>query len=590
MVKPAFASCAFCKPLSGASRQAEQGFLCELALGPEKAVLNPALIHSTAPNIASSGQHRRWGEACLGLLLLTVFLINLPAFLCMGLDPDAMQWDLGARTVLTGGVPYRDWVENNLPGMLWLHVLIRSLLGWRSEVLRLVDVLMVLTLIGQLTRWLPGAATRTMRLIQAGVLLIFYLSTSEWCHCQRDVWMLVPALAALSLRLRQMRRLGFAGASPSRIVVSAFAEGVLWGAAFWIKPFVMVPAVLCWLLSSRLAWQTGAARRRIALDGAAVIAGGMACGAAGVGWLAATGAWPAFAEILFVWNRDYLVADETNGNRWLCLGGFVIRFFPWVLVHLLAVPEALGQIGRKAMQYPAQALLAMLYLGWLLQACFLQHIYDYVHVPCFFLGLTILGCRSPSGRPVTRRPLLALLLVCVLMRFPAICVDRLLLWNRCLQEGSTATLRDCLSLLPKANWSDLEEVQAFLHHQRIRDGELSCIHMPAISLYQQLDVKAATRFLFLQNVVLNFKSQRQTIFGELAVSRQHFLICDLQGYGMKRVRRTLNSEEGQDGFSASLPAAPYAWSDRIVFRSGRYIVFRLSGAETARWFEETFTP
>jgi hypothetical protein len=42
-------------------------------------------------------------------LLLTVFLINLPAFLCMGLDPDAMQWDLGARTVFTArtALPYQ---------------------------------------------------------------------------------------------------------------------------------------------------------------------------------------------------------------------------------------------------------------------------------------------------------------------------------------------------------------------------------------------------------------------------------------------------------------------------------------------------
>src|SRR5262249_34043403 len=71
----------------------------------------------------------------LWLLLVLILYINLPAFLCMGLDPDVSQWDLCARTVLEGGVLYQDAVENNLPGMLWLHVLIRSLLGWRPEVL-----------------------------------------------------------------------------------------------------------------------------------------------------------------------------------------------------------------------------------------------------------------------------------------------------------------------------------------------------------------------------------------------------------------------------------------------------------------------
>ena len=31
----------------------------------------------------------------------------------------------------------------------------------------------------------------------AALLFAFYLSTSEFCHAQRDVWMLLPALAAL---------------------------------------------------------------------------------------------------------------------------------------------------------------------------------------------------------------------------------------------------------------------------------------------------------------------------------------------------------------------------------------------------------
>src|SRR6516225_382371 len=71
---------------------------------------------------------------CLGLLLAAVLVVNTPAFLCMGLDPDVSQWDQCARTVQQGGVLYRDAVENNLPGMLWVHILVRSLLGWRSEV------------------------------------------------------------------------------------------------------------------------------------------------------------------------------------------------------------------------------------------------------------------------------------------------------------------------------------------------------------------------------------------------------------------------------------------------------------------------
>src|SRR5258707_12879794 len=65
--------------------------------------------------------------ALLGLLAL-----NLPPFLCMALDSDVTLWDLGAWNVLHGGVFYRDTAENNLPGMLWLHLAVRSAFGWRS--------------------------------------------------------------------------------------------------------------------------------------------------------------------------------------------------------------------------------------------------------------------------------------------------------------------------------------------------------------------------------------------------------------------------------------------------------------------------
>ena len=36
-----------------------------------------------------------------------------------------------------------------------------------------------------------------------------------------------------------------------------------------------------------------------------------------------------------VWNREYVVHDVTEGEGWLCLAGFVYRFFPWALVHFI---------------------------------------------------------------------------------------------------------------------------------------------------------------------------------------------------------------------------------------------------------------
>ena len=202
----------------------------------------------------------------------------------------------------------------------------------------------------------------------------------------------LPALAALSLRWRQVSRLACPHTRCRAIVTAAFVEGFVWAVAFWIKPFVAVPALLCWLLSARLAWTAN--RWRLALDGAAVLAGGLAAGAAGCAWLVGTGAWPAFAEIMFVWNREYLAYDITEGHWWLSWMAFVYRFVPWVLVHVVAVPMALSQVYRAAtghLEGRARPLLAGLYLGWLLQSVCLQHLFDYVQTPAILLGLIVVA-------------------------------------------------------------------------------------------------------------------------------------------------------------------------------------------------------
>src|SRR5262245_1639229 len=139
--------------------------------------------------------------------LVALLVVNLPAFVCMGLDSDILMYDLCARRVLAGDVHYRDLLETNFPGIVWAHMVVRTLFGWRPEVLRAADLAIVLTSVWLLTRWLPKPAPAWGRPATAFALLAFYLSTSEWCHVQRDVWMMLPALVALGLRSRQMERL-----------------------------------------------------------------------------------------------------------------------------------------------------------------------------------------------------------------------------------------------------------------------------------------------------------------------------------------------------------------------------------------------
>jgi hypothetical protein len=535
------------------------------------------------------------GRAAVGLslLLLVVLFVNVPPLLCMGLDSDATQWDLCTRTVLHGGVLYRDAFENNLPGMLWLHAAVRSLLGWSTAALRAADLLLVATAVWLLGRQLPSSAGLAARAALAVVLFLFYFSTSEWCHCQRDTWMLPAALLALTLRQRQARRLTGPATAGRAVTLWGFVEGVLWGSAFWVKPFVAVPGLLCWLLSARRApW------RRLILDGLGCLLGGLTAAAAGVAWLWASGAWPSFVDVVFIWNREYVAARVTSGG-WLPFFGFVFRLFPWVLVHLAAVPLALGQVWQylrhAARTTAAPALLAAFYLGWLLQALCLQHPFDYVHVPSILLGLTVLARSCVAAGPVPGGRLgWAFLAVCVLFGYGPLLRDRLALWPRCVREvtsaeGVSAELHDRLRLLPKVSWTDLRRVRDYLHEQGVGDGEVTCFSMPTTPLYLGLGLRPSTRYFFLQNAVTLFRQRRERIKGELADSRQRFVVCDLLWYAMDVTDEDVRAAD--EGKGLNLPArwhTPCPWAERIVFRSGRYVVLELPAGEMSGWLEAVF--
>lgn len=539
-----------------------------------------ALVSSPSCPQAPAGRRRATVTACLAVAgVIALIALHLPAFLCMGLHSDVILWDLCARNVLQGGVHARDAFENNLPGMLWLHLVVRSSLGWRSEVIRLVDFAVVVGAAVLLARGLgrPSVAVRAGLVF---VLLAFYFTTSEWCHCQRDTWMLVPALGALALRARQVGRLRGGG---GRVVAWAFLEGLLWAGAFWLKPFVAVPALACWLLAARISWHAGG--RRVWSDGLGVLAGGGAAGVAGCAWLYYSGAWPAFAEILFDWNREYLAYDVTQDGGWLCFAGFFLRWFPWFLVHLVAVPDSVERLVRAVRRPREQAasrvLLAGLYLGWLAQAFWLQHLFDYVHVPPLLLGLAVLAGRYVDAeRPATRRLLVALLAVCVVWGLPALSGRRAALWRECVRQGSTASVRDRLAVLTDVDWQRLDEVTGYLRSRGVRDGELTAFNMPTAALYFDLSVKPASRFIFLQNAYTIFRSRRPQIEAELAASRQRLLVCDLRGFHMGPAEKALEP----DG------AGSYPWRGRVVFRSGRYVVFRLAGRETAAWIAASVAP
>jgi hypothetical protein len=526
-------------------------------------------IPSAPPAPTRSGRRLAW---LLEGLLAALLVIHVPAFLCLPPDADVTEWDLCTRTVLRGGAIYRDALENNLPGMLWLHLAVRPLVGWSMEALRAVDLGVVGLIVLLLVRRLPAGASAATRLGTATVLASFYLFTSEWCHCQRDVWMLLPALLAVELRQRQLQSLAGPGPILWRSLCRPSLEGLLWGAAFWIKPFVAIPALACWLASAREVARAGRGRRLI-LDGLLCIAGGVAAGAAGCAWLAATGAWADFWEVMLVWNHEYVVRDVSGGQRWLMAAGFAVRLFPWWLIHLPAVLLACRDLRRGGGR---GVLLAALYVGWLVQAVVLQHLFDYVHVPALLLAITVLCRHGAADEPAGARAAFAALLVLVVaFGMAGRTRVRLALWDRCLREGGSAELRDRLTLVPRANWTDLEQVGAFLKEQQVRDGELTCFSMRTLPVYMDLGLRPSTRYFLLHNILANAPRQRGRVYAELGASRQRYLLCDMT---------TTTWKPGRG------PVGDQFRSGEVAFRAGRYVVFALDGPSTPAWIEKNLEP
>jgi hypothetical protein len=343
-------------------------------------------------------------------------------------------------------------------------------------------------------------------------------------------------------------------------------EGLLWAAAFWIKPFVAVPALACWLAAAR---RVGLGRW-LAVDGVSWVAGGLLGGAAGCAWLFATGAWTEFWDVMGVWNREYAAFDVSRGERWLIVAGFAVRLFPWLLIHLAAVPIAWRDLRRSG------GLLSAIYLGWTVQAFALQHLYDYVHVPALLLGIAVV-CRHLAVMPAgtARTSLAVLLLLGLALRMPALTVQRAALWARCLREGSSVELRDRLSLLPRTSWADLEKVRLFLAQRGVRDGELTCYNMRTLPVYLQLGLRPSTRYFLLENVLAICPKQRGRVCAELAAGTQRYFLCDLHTTTWRPGHRP-----GEAGFA----------EDRILYRAGRYAVFAVDAPATPAWFAEYLDP
>jgi hypothetical protein len=555
---------------------------------------------------------------------VVLLLVNVPLFVRMPLDTDITLYDLCARSLLRGGVEYRDIFNQGMPGMTWLHAAVRATFGWSWQAIRCVDLVIVGASFLLLVRWL--------RLIQrpwtacvwaATALAAFYFSTGEGNHCQRDVWMLLPALGALSLRGRQLARLERSNVRLTTIANESAVEGFCWALAFWIKPFVAAPALACWLVGAL--WTLRAvprSGRMVVADAAGVLLGGLVAGAIGMAWLMYAGAWPYFLEIMRDWNPEYFQFARSIGWTPARMAAKFQLFFPWLLVHLLAVPLAIYFIGRalRSPRGPAverrrnQALLAGFYLGWLAQSIWPQNLLEYIMVPPMLLGMAVVAsvepplrdrflrgltganCRWPLQRRLDLRSvrgdrrawlcLFAGFAALAMARHPTFMPHRLLLWPRCWHEATNPELLDGLTLMDVADWQELDKVRNYLHLHGMGKGAITCYSLGTQVLSLQLDVEPSTRFVYLDQMITCFVRHRQQILKEVMESPQRYVVTDLRSIGFTRDRAVDAMLLGPHDLQLLLPEelrSQYPWCEPVVVRAGLYSVHevRTPGAHAA---------
>jgi hypothetical protein len=549
--------------------------------------------------------------------------LGVPLFLRMPLWCDATLYAVAAREVAAGGVLYRDVFDTNPPGFVWALCAVRGTLGPSSEVARGADLLIVALVVAGLLWWARAAGARAAGLAWcAAACAAFYLFSAEFNHVQRDVWMMLPAGAALALRLGRERRQLIPPGSPSlqgggeselgaRETLSAreasfspppfreggaggvgclspIVEGALWGIGCWIKPHLVFVAFAVWLVT----------RRRLgARDHIATFAGGLLALAAGAAWLVGSGAWPHFLDVWRTWNADYL-RTVMRELPFRCVMQF--RYFPpYSAAALLAVPLAVANLRAPLADTSARrrTALAAVYLAWLGSALLLQRPFHYVHVPETLLMLAVFAAnRWPVPGALVLLPVLAGAVVAFggptfahLSPHPALDGTRARLWPRCFVSAERREVSSAAAMYAQhfggSDPAELGPVADYLREQNVGDGELIAWHDSPHALYLELGVRPRFRFMHVGTAAGLGAWQERAVFDELcaALPGARFAVSDL--HRVTERFDALNALDA-DGLPKVLPAwqrREFPFDQEVVFRSprGRYLVHRITKPVTS---------
>ncbi len=518
--------------------------------------------------------------------LVLIWIAWAPIFLCMPLWVDTVQYDIHARNILIGGIPYEDSSDSNLPGIMWIQTALRAVIGWDSLPIRLFDLAVVALEFWLILGWMPVTASRTCKVWTLVGLSSCYLLSTELVHCQRDVWMMLIALVALGARRRQVegRVTGW------RAFVLSLGEGMLWGLCVWVKPHALLLGVAVYVVSIWQRWRSSRWSPLLS-DALGLLIGGGSLGAAGLLWLWHTGAWNHFWEVLLIWSKDYNATQKTFWQNPSRFHKWTNESLPFSLVPWMGAGVALYSIFRPRLPTSWNALYAVLFLVWFAQGFLVQVPHEYVVMPILLLGIP-LTATWPGMNWVWKCWMVVMFLglavscAAVMDRLKEISCGET--WMRCFTEGPSAEMRTKLSANfgeGHTDWVALEKVADYLRSQNVGDGELTCFHAGTHSLFLMLKVKPSIKHI-QPNVALNyFPNHLEEIRQELSESRHRFVVSDLQwaylDWDVVHDSQTTETKLPESFHEAWKHLFP--WYEPVVFRAGPYLVHRITGPTRPLW-------
>ena len=295
-------------------------------------------------------------------------------------------------------------------------------------------------------------------------------------------------------------------------------------------------------------------------------------------WLLSHGAWREYWHNFTDFQGDYYSSLPGYADRVLAL---FLKLSPWGLLHLAAVPVAVvalvRPLSRRGPLNPAlagESLLAACYLGWLIQANFIQSQLHYHLVPPVFLAAALLaGWLGRRGWPLWGRAALAAFWIIAVAIQPAIRPARLTLWADCWRRGPTPEMRDRLHLWHTTpTWVDLERIADYLRRQGAGDRDVLCFDLSTTELQTELGIRPPTRHIYPSANIFYFTKHRDAIRRELRDGPERWVVIDL-------VAIEVTPQPGVEEPPAPLDLPPglaerWPYSEPPVFRAGRYCVLR----------------